>query len=141
MLSRIEAHRKSRPAHWRTLEFRTDVAEALADHIDDAEVVIVDCITLMISNMMGKDDAEIKTWQERVIAEIEQLITVMKSSPAHFIIISNEVGLGLVPAYPLGRLFRDIMGIANQMLARSADEVNFMVAGIPMVLKKRDNPE
>ena len=135
MSSRIEAHRKSRPSSWKTLEAPTNVAEAVISEIGDAEVVIVDCLTLLVSNLMGTEDIDAETLGRKVTAELEDLVAFMRTTKAHFIIVSNEVGLGLVPPYPAGRVYRDALGTANQMLARHADEVYLMVAGIAIALK------
>ena len=87
----------------------------------------------------GED--EIEQWRGRVAAEVKGLIALVDMTPANFIIVSNEVGLGVVPANPLARAYRDILGEANQKIAGRADEVCFMVAGIPVPIKKRDEPE
>ena len=136
MSARIEAHQKSRPRTWRTLEAPTDVARALRKGMGDAEVVIVDCLTLLVSNLMGEDSVDAELLEKKVTAELEALIKFAKGTKAHLIIVSNEVGLGLVPTSPSGRVYRDVLGTANQMLARHADEVYFMVAGIAILLKK-----
>lgn len=137
MKSRIETHSRTRPSTWRTLEAPTRVAKALKRERGDAQVVIIDCLTLLVSNLMGKKGLDAETLEKRVEAEISPLIKLMKNSEKHFIVISNEVGLGLVPVYPSGRVYRDVLGVANQTLAEHADEVYFMVAGIPIPLKKR----
>ena len=137
MNSRIEAHKKSRPPTWKTLEAQTDVAKAISSEIGDAEVVVLDCLTLLVSNLRGEDSADIETWEKRVTSELETLISLMEVTPSHFIIVSNDVSLGLVPPSTLGRAYRDILGVANQMLAKHAEEVYFMVAGIPIPLKGR----
>jgi adenosylcobinamide kinase/adenosylcobinamide-phosphate guanylyltransferase len=137
MRARIAIHRKSRPAGWRTLEASRNVAKALEREIDGADLVIVDCITLLVSNLMGDEGADADEWEKRVSAEIKSLMALAKNSKADFIIVSNEVGLGLVPTTPLGRAYRDILGMANQTLAQNANEVYLMVAGIPLVLKAR----
>jgi adenosylcobinamide kinase/adenosylcobinamide-phosphate guanylyltransferase len=135
MRARIDIHKKSRPAGWRTLEAPTNVAKTLRGKIGDADIVIIDCITLLVSNLMGDENTDVSTWQKKVVAEIKSLINLLKNSEANFIIVSNEVGLGLVPTTPIGRAYRDILGMANQMLAVNADQVYLMVAGIPMALK------
>jgi len=140
MASRIETHKGSRPPTWRTLEVRNNVAKAVEKETGDAEVVVIDCVTLLLSNLAEGEHPEIEAWEGRAADEINGLVALMKTTPVHFIIVSNEVGLGLVPVYPLGRGFRDIAGWANQVLARNAGEVYFMLAGIPIVLKKEDNP-
>lgn len=136
MSARIEAHRLSRPAGWRTLEARAGVAQAIAREKADAEVVVLDCLTLLVSNLVVGGEAGVEACEKTVVAEVDDLVALMKSSEPHFIVVSNEVGLGLVPPNPLGRLYRDLLGMANQMVARHADEVYLMVAGIPMPLKK-----
>jgi adenosylcobinamide kinase/adenosylcobinamide-phosphate guanylyltransferase len=139
MRSRIEAHKRSRPSTWATIEAPRDVAEAIRSKTGDAEVVVIDCLTLLVANLMGGED-EIGQWRDRVAAEVERLIALVDMIPSHFIIVSNEVGLGVVPANPLARAYRDILGEANQMIAGRADEVCFMVAGIPVPIKKKDEP-
>jgi len=139
MSARIEAHKRSRSPAWKTLEAPTDVAQAMRGKIGDAEVVIIDCLTLLVSNLIGTEDVDAGTLEKRVTAELEELVAFVRTTKAHFIIVSNEVGLGLVPPYPGGRVYRDALGTANQMLARNADEVYFMVAGIPIELKKGES--
>ena len=135
MSARIEAHKRSRSPTWKTLETPTDVAKAMRGKIGDAEVVIIDCLTLLISNLMGTEDIDAETLEKKVTAELEELVAFMRTTEAHFIIVSNEVGLGLVSPYPAGRVYRDALCMANQMLAKHADEVYFMVAGIAIALK------
>jgi len=135
MNARIEVHKRSRPHTWKTLEAPTNVAKAMKGKIGDAEVVIVDCLTLLVSNLMGTEDIDAETLEKKVTAELEDLVAFMRTTKAYFIIVSNEVGLGLVSPYPAGRVYRDALGMANQMLAKHADEVYFMVAGIAIPLK------
>ena len=135
MHARIEAHKRSRSSTWKTLEAPTNVAKALRNKSYDAEVVIIDCMTLLVSNLMGTEDIDAETLEKKVTAELKELVAFMRTREAHFIIVSNEVGLGVVPAYPAGRVYRDALGMANQMLAKNADDVYFMVAGIPIPLK------
>ena len=137
MAERIEEHRKSRPSSWKTVEAPDNVAAATADHVGAADVVIVDCVTLLLCNI-GDEDIGVEEWKSRAAGELEALVALAESTGAHFIVVSNELGLGLVPPYPLGRGFRDVVGWANQMLARRADEVYFLVAGIPVALKRED---
>ncbi len=139
MSARIEVHKRSRPHTWKTLEAPTNVAKTMKGKIGDAEVVIVDCLTLLVSNLMGTEDIDAETLEKKVTAELEDLVAFMRTTKAHFIIVSNEVGLGLVSPYPAGRVYRDALGLANQMLAKHADEVYFMVASIPIELKKGES--
>ncbi len=137
MSRRIHKHRLERPAHWETLEIPLDVAS----HVQQikSEVVILDCITLLVNNLLMQfvktDLVEETPFMQAVQKEVDELIGGIREQKQDWMIISNEVGLGLVPAYPMGRVYRDGLGWANQRLAREADKVIFMVAGIPTVIK------
>ena len=141
MLQRIEAHRKSRPSDWRTLESPIRVGEHIQARIGSSEVVVVDCITLLVNNAIGKflnadgTDIDEAKAEDAVTQEIDGLIRCIDNVSADFIVVTNEVGLGLVPDNKLGRVYRDLLGKANQQLAQVADEVDFMVSGLPMKLK------
>jgi adenosylcobinamide kinase / adenosylcobinamide-phosphate guanylyltransferase len=144
MGSRIVKHKKDRPANWRTLEAATEIGLKIAANAGDAELIIIDCITMLVNNIFSRydekqfdiiDDAIL---EKRVVTEIEQLQKCLKKVDASFLIISNEVGLGLVPDNRMGRLYRDILGRVNQMLAQTANEVFLIVAGIPMRIKSNN---
>jgi len=136
MQERIEKHRQSRPAAWHTLEAPRDVAAAILAHARDAQVVLVDCLTLLVSNLLVEaDDPFASEVEGSVAVEVDALAACSETLAADLIVVSNEVGMGLVPPYPLGRAFRDIVGRANQDLARQAHEVYLLVAGLPMTLK------
>ena len=134
MQARIEEHKKARPKSWQTLEIPTNIGKQLEVEIGDAEVVIIDCLTLLVSNQLGEELDYLKA-EKRVLAEINELIACMDKLNASFIIVSNEVGTGLVPETRLGRLYRDLLGKANQLIAQRANEVYFMLAGIPVKIK------
>jgi adenosylcobinamide kinase/adenosylcobinamide-phosphate guanylyltransferase len=136
MQARIAAHRRARPAHWETLEAPGRVGEMLRA-TPAAEWVLLDCMTLLVNNILVGfpkpiDEAD---FYRAVDEELEGLLDAINKSEAKWVIVSNEVGLGLVPAYPLGRFFRDALGRVNQRLAQAADTVLFMVSGIPMIVK------
>lgn len=137
MSARIQKHRAERPAAWETIELPFNVA-ACVQQIK-SEVVILDCVTLLLSNLVMqfvKDDLVSEgPFMQAVQNEIEQLIEQIREQRQDWYIISNEVGLGLVPPYQMGRVYRDGLGWANQQLAREADKVILMVAGIPTVIK------
>ena len=137
MRMRIEAHRAARPAEWQTLEATLQIGETLTSHRVQAQVVIVDCATLLVSNVLlsFSENAAFDEVEQKVQTEIDALLKAHSKIGGQWFIVSNEVGLGLVPPYPLGRFYRDLLGWANQALARSADRVIFMVAGIPTVIK------
>jgi adenosylcobinamide kinase/adenosylcobinamide-phosphate guanylyltransferase len=140
MAARIAAHKVQRPTHWRTLEVTHAVGDAIATAAGAeaaAQVVLLDCLTLLANNVIitlaeGASDAEATA---ALMAEVDGLLAAYNAGVADWIIVSNEVGLGIVPAYPLGRIYRDALGRANQRLAAQADRVIFMVAGIPMIVK------
>ena len=137
MSARIQKHRAERPGNWETLEIPLDIAS----HVQQikSEVIILDCITLLISNLLMqfvKDDlVDEAPFKVAVQKEVEELIVAIHRQKQDWIIISNEVGLGLVPPYQMGRVYRDWLGWANQRQAREADKVILMVAGIPTVIK------
>lgn len=125
MAARIEAHRARRAASWHTVEAPRDVAGALGA-CGDAPA-LVDCLTLWLSNLMLVE-AEIE-------AEVARLEKALQAAAAPVVLVSNEVGFGIVPDHPLGRRFRDWQGLVNQRMAARADRVVLMVAGLPLVLK------
>jgi len=136
MAARIAAHRAGRPAAWHTLEVPRHVGEAISQ-AESCGVVLVDCLTLLISStvLALPESASAALAEAAALAETEGLIAAYRRGSGSWIIISNEVGLGLVPAYPVGRTYRDALGRANQRLAAEADEVVLMVAGIPLKIK------
>ncbi len=135
MRRRIAIHQKDRPTRWRTVEVLTGAGEAILREAGDAQVVVVDCLTLLLSNLWGGEEVAGDVLEGRVLAEVEGLVGAARSLATPLIVVSNEVGLGLVPPYPVGRVYRDLLGLANQRLAESADEVYLLVAGLPQRLK------
>lgn len=137
MRERIAVHQAERPANWHTIEAPMRVGKALRSEIAQADVVLLDCITLLTSNVLlgFPESATVKEVQHAMDIEIEDLLRVFEQGEADWVVVSNEVGLGLVPAYALGRTYRDVLGRVNQRLASVADEVLYMVAGLPMKVK------
>ncbi len=141
MRRRIAKHQEERPATWRTLDAATHIGSRIEQGIGDSRLVIIDCITLLLNNILCQyDEKQFESLKDsvlekRVTAEIDGLLICLKKVPASFIIVSNEVGLGLVPDNRLGRLYRDFLGQVNQMLAKEADEVYLLVGGIPLTVK------
>ena len=141
MHSRIEQHQTERPATWQTLEAPTAVSDGIQKTWDEQAVILIDCLTLMVSNLLlvsaGGDGApvDMDAVQASVLGEMERIAKSIEHLETTVIIVSNEVGLGLVPPYELGRAYRDVLGRANQYVASWADEVYFLVAGIPMKVK------
>src|SRR4030042_6205688 len=136
MQSRIAEHKKARPRSWRTLEMSTGIGKGIEKQIGDAEVVIIDCLTLLVSNLL-RDEPDYPGAEKRVTSEINELIAAMDKLDASFVIVSNEGGMGLVPETKLGRIYRDLLGKANQLLAQHATEVYLMVACLPVQVKRQ----
>ena len=132
MAERIARHKTSRPATWHTIEEPLELASVLQREASSTDVVIVDCLTLWLNNLLLKEGG---TSETEVLEQVDRLLDVYKNGTASYIVVSGEVGLGLVPPYPLGRLYRDILGWMNQKVASRADKVFLMVAGIPLELK------
>ena len=134
MQSRINQHKKSRPKSWRTIEEPSNIGKRIEAQVADSQVVLIDCLTLLVANLLG-DEPNYPQAEREVSSEMKKLIACIEKLNAAFIIVSNEVGLGLVPENKLGRLYRDVLGKANQIIARHADEVYLMIAGIPVRMK------
>lgn len=129
MSARILAHQANRPAEWGTLEEPLDLVSAMAPVVSGYDTVLLDCLTLWVSNLM-LDDPDVD-----LPARTEQLLELYREQDASWIVVSNEVGLGVVPATKLGRVYADELGRVNQIVAAEADEVWFMAAGLPLNLK------
>jgi len=160
MASRIEEHKRIRPKNWRTLEIDARVGQTLEGQIGGAGIVLLDCLSLLVSNVIlnpslplslraersnllalragsvkNLEKMDFTEAEKRVMDEIDELIKCIEKHKDIFIVVSNEVGLGLVPENKLGRVYRDLLGKANQLLAQHADQVYLMVAGIPVKIK------
>ena len=127
MASRITAHRKRRDKGWRTVEQPIHLVDALEDCCDKNVAVLVDCLTLWISNLMGS--------KKDVGEEIDRLVSILPNLEGRLIFVSNEVGLGIVPDNVLARRFRDFSGQLNQFLATAVEEVVLVTAGLPIKIK------
>jgi adenosylcobinamide kinase/adenosylcobinamide-phosphate guanylyltransferase len=133
MAQRIEHHKKMRSPEWQTIEEPIEIVNKIRRYGDEVDVILLDCITLWLSNLLmrRKNDLEI-------MEEVSRLIDTMKEKRTSFILVSNEVGLGIVPVDPLSRRFRDLSGMVNQRIAEAAQTVIFMVSGIPVFLKGKE---
>lgn len=182
MEARIIRHRNNRPSNWRTIEV-TEGPETALKEAGESEVILVDCLTLLVSNLMlneirgdigqglgdrGQESLRLhsgqagvrsreskavsyeslvesnEAWDKpdemekiegRIVKIVEETLKAAKEIKSTVIIVTNELGLGIVPPYPMGRFYRDLMGIVNQQVATAADEVYFMVSGVPMKIK------
>jgi len=176
MRARVEQHQRSRPPEWATIEAPTEVAQVIKKAGEEYAVMIVDCLTILITNWLaereqleesanadlGRSSRTCSAPGERetspalsaaegsatleenscgielekaVLGRVEELVRTARGARAAVIVVSNEVGLGVVPAFKAGRVFRDLAGLANQLIAREADEVYVMWAGIPQKIK------
>lgn len=143
MAARIRHHQMNRPPHWRTVEAPLALAAALRGHADARRCIVVDCLTLWLTNLIAAagelseaDLIDPDRALAQLRAEAEALIASLPTLPGRILLVANEVGLGLVPQTPLGRLFRDEAGRLNQALAAVCEEVVFVAAGLPLTLKR-----
>jgi len=142
MEDRIVIHKSNRPQEWTTYEEPLNVSKTVEKINKKHDVILLDCLTLLISNhlLKGLDFKEISldiiNYKEKIIIEeLSQLLKSVRLSQAHLIIVTNEIGFGLVPPDPVSRAYRDIVGRANQFIAKKADQVISVCAGIPLQLK------
>lgn len=142
MSERISRHRAGRPVGWRTLEAPLHVGEQISHSYRGEAVVLVDCLTLLVTNALLAlgEEPDPEAVDLSLGAELSDLLVASAEVRATFIIVSNEVGMGLVPPYPLGRIFRDQLGLANQTIADAAKRVFLMVAGMPLDLTALQAP-
>lgn len=131
MAERIARHRADRPASWGLVEEPLALAGALQAQASPGRCLLVDCLTLWLSNLLAVDAG-------RMARETQNLLALLPSLPGHVVLVSNEVGQGIVPVHPLARRFRDEAGRLHQAVARQCDRVTFIVAGLPLVLKDRN---
>jgi len=130
MRRRIKEHQKARGRDWQTVEVLTALSEAVASHSSQADVILIDCLTLWVSNLLAEN-----TSQEEILTRADALVQAINQAPCSVILVSNEVGTGIVPENELARRFRDVAGLVNQKVAACANRVVWMVAGIPVPIK------
>ena len=130
MTQRIEHHRTQRnPRYWETIEEPLDVVWRLKELDEGIDGAVLDCVTLWVSNALLSEKTD------ELESQVAELVEEIPLFPFHFVVVSNEVGLGLVPDNALGRAYRDLLGTVNQRLAKACNEVVLMTAGIPMKVK------
>lgn len=136
MRHRVHLHQKRRPATWTTLEkYSGFIAEDFQHH----DVILIDCLTLMITGLFFEEKVDdflpedYQKLEETITKEVHDLLDLVKEKTVF--LVANELGLGIVPEQPMSRAFRDIAGRLNQQVAKRADKVSFMVAGLPMEVK------
>jgi adenosylcobinamide kinase/adenosylcobinamide-phosphate guanylyltransferase len=131
MRAKIERHREDRPKEWVTVEEPLELAKVLAEHQLDCEVIVVDCLTIFAANLLeavGEDNAALES-------RVGEVCAALQTIQCGVVLVSNEVGSGVHPSHALGRRYRDVLGEINQTIARIADDVVLMVAGLPLALK------
>jgi adenosylcobinamide kinase/adenosylcobinamide-phosphate guanylyltransferase len=138
MRQRIAAHRAARPSAWQTEEAPHQVGRRIRQATGAQSVVLVDCLTLLVSNCVLSlgEEPEATEAERLALDEIDELVEAALASMATVIVVTNEVGLGLVPPYKLGRIYRDVLGKANQRVAARAESVYLLVSGIPIDVKQ-----
>lgn len=144
MKSRISHHRSSRPQEWTTVEKYFEIDRIIPSIAVEHNGIILDCVTIMVSNMMLEapdvdwdqpDPARINEIQEAALDHAKAIVSAMRASELSGVLITNEIGMGIVPENPMARAFRDIAGRVNQAIAAIADEVWLLVSGIPVKIK------
>lgn len=144
MKDRVRKHKESRPSNWQTYEIYKDIYSIISDINEKHKTVILDCVTLLVNNLMFeyKIDFDNCTTQETnemefyIKNQIDKLIREVKKTDLYFVVVTNELGMSLVPDNKLCRVYSDIVGRINQYIAKCADEVYFVVSGIPMKIKE-----
>jgi adenosylcobinamide kinase/adenosylcobinamide-phosphate guanylyltransferase len=152
MAERIARHRAARPTTWRTIEEPEELAHAVRQQCQSGDVVVIDCLTLWVSNVILHRIGDVgdfeaipadkwSTIESDLLGAVDELFETARQIGLSLILVSNEVGLGLVPPYPLGRRYRDILGRVNCAVASRADQVLFLIAGLPVDLGRLVPPE
>ena len=130
MRHRVAKHRRERSQNWQTLEAPELLPQAITENSGNASVLLVDCLTLWINNLLAASGDT-----EKIVKKIEKLVQAIEAANCPVVLVSNEVGAGIVPENQLARQYRDLVGTANQAVAAQADRVIWMVAGIPVTVK------
>ena len=134
MKRRIANHRSGRPDSWHTLEEPVDLVASMRPRIKDYDVVLLDCLTLWVSNMLLQNE-DTQDVEQVILAAAKELMALYENGDCSWIIVSNEVGLGIVPSSSLGRAYRDALGRVNQLVAARADRVYLTSAGLALEMK------
>lgn len=146
MAARIQRHQEQRPVAWRTIEAPRSVVSSVQAEASRRQVILLDCLSVWVANLLfqdifpaeGQKDLDLPAGrQEEVLAQVERLTSVMQGARASLVAVANEVGMSVVPEYQAGRIYRDVLGLANQVVARVAVRVYQVVAGIPVLIKGR----
>lgn len=139
MAERIRRHQAARPKHWRLVEEPFDLARAVEANAAGCDAVLVDCLTLWVSNLLLRHEGDPATG-ERILRETAALLAAWERLDTPWFVVSNEVGMGVVPPYPLGRAYRDVLGKVNRAVAAKATKAYLVVAGLALDLKALNIP-
>lgn len=143
MKERVRKHQQMRPSEWTTYEIYENIAGQIAEIAKEHQTVILDCVTLMVNNLMFKESLDYDKLSEEEVNQLEQMIKdvfiklleAVKETELYFVLVTNEIGLSPVAANRLTRIYTDIIGRMNQLIAKASDEVYFVISGIPMKIK------
>ena len=144
MKERIRKHLARRDKTWRTIEGYRDLVSLVKNNINGEEIILFDCITNMVTNFMIMDrdvdwdkisQIEVDKIEREVLEEMNNFLSFIKKSKLDCVFVTNEIGMGLVPSYPLGRFFRDICGNVNQLVAKASDEAYIAISGLKLKIK------
>lgn len=143
MKNRVKKHQESRPKNWKTYEIYKDIYSIVEELNKNHDTVIMDCVTLMVNNLMFTHGVEVDEATSEELNELEnyireqitKLLEAVKKTNLYFVIVTNEIGMGIVPENKLSRIYGDFVGRANQLIASYSNEVYFVVSGIPMKVK------
>ena len=131
MRRKIERHKAERPSEWLTVEEQISLDRTVRDYAPRFRMLVVDCLTLYAANLLSTANSD---W-EAILPNVNSFCSELRAAKCSIVLVSNEVGSGIVPEYPSGRVFRDLLGAINQQVAAIADNVVLMVAGLPLMLK------
>ncbi len=149
MKDRIKKHQNMRNKKWETVDAYRNLKEVIAAKSKNRDALFFDCVTIMVSNLMIIDrdvnwdiisQEKLNEIEGEVLREIDALMEAMKAFRGTSVLVTNELGMGIVPEYPLSRYYRDIAGRVNQRIAAAADEVTLVVSGIPLKIKGEQTP-
>ena len=143
MKDRVRKHKESRPQNWTTYEIYKDIYSIVKDIANSHQTVILDCVTLLVNNLMFSYDIDIDNANPEQINQLEKyikdqvikLIDEVRNTDLYFVLVTNELGMGIIPGNKLSRIYSEIVGRINQYIASQSDEVYFVVSSIPMKIK------
>jgi adenosylcobinamide kinase/adenosylcobinamide-phosphate guanylyltransferase len=139
MAEKIHRHQAARPPHWRTLEEPYNLPDAIVRAVPGADAVLLDCLTVWVGNLLLRHEDDPSAAQH-IFQQTDALLEAWRRSSVPWFVVSNEVGMGVIPEYPLGRAYRDLLGQVNQRVAARATKAYLVVAGLALDLKRLNTP-